>query len=180
MDLSNWNEEEKVCEVQQISIEPLQCEKNNITSCTDNLTLSDNFTLSYKGENITLSLNVTNTSVLEEKLNRLQAFQGLGTINVTLVNVTDRNATVFRISFCLTDPRGVEVLNGTVADEQALSLHITRLVQGRSAKDFQLVFDQSDMPSEALTPNANTNSIISVLKDWFSTKCEVVPSRLSK
>ena len=181
LDVSNWKEEEKECEVQQISIAPLQCEQSNITSCLDNLTLSDNFTLTYKGENITLSLNATNSSVLEEKLNQLQAFQGLGTINVTLVNVTEPgNATVFQISFCLADPRGVEVLNGTVANEQALSLHVTRLVQGKSAKDFQLVFDQPDLPSASLTPNANTNSIRGVLKDWLSTKCEVVPSRLSK
>ena len=180
MDVSNWKEEEKACEVQQISIAPLQCEQSNISSCLDNLTLSDNFTLTYKGENITLSLNATNSSVLEEKLNQLQVFHGLGTINVTLVNVTEGNATVFQISFCLADPRGVEVLNGTAADEQALSLHVTRIVQGKSAKDFQLVFDQPELPSASLTPNANTNSIKGVLKDWLSTKCEVVPSPSGK
>ena len=120
---------------------------------------------------ITLSFQDTESSVLAEKLNNLQAFQGRGAINIT--SVAEGNATVFLVSFCFTDPTGIEVLNGTVADSQALILNITRLVQGNSAKDFHLVFDQPDLASEALTPSSTKESIEKVLEDWFSKKCEV-------
>ena len=168
MDLSNWDENEQACEEQQISIEPLHCEENNITSC------SDNFTLSYLDEIITLSFQDTNSSVLAEKLNALQAFQGRGSINAT--SVAEGNATVFLVSFCFADPAGIEVLNGTVADSHALSLNTTRLVQGNSAKDFYLVFDQPDLASEALTPRSTKENIENALEGWFSKKCEV-PSK---
>ena len=167
LDFSNWDEDEKVCEVQQISIEPLQCEENNITSC------SDNFTLSNHDEILTFSLKDINSSVLEENLRQLQVFQDRGEINVTSVNGTEGNSKVFQVSFCLDDPRGVEVLNGTVADDQALFLNITRLVQGQSAKDFHLVFDQPDLPSETLKPSSTLENIEKVVKKWFSKNCEI-------
>lgn len=169
MDFSNWDENEEACEEQQISIERLNCVENNITDC------SDNFTLSYNDEAITMSLQNTNSTVLEKRLNEMQAFQGSVTINVTLVNSTEGNTTVFRVLFCSSDPRGIDALNGTVADSQALMSNITVLVQGQSAKDFQLVFDQPDLPSNALTPGSSKQSIEYVLETWFSRKCDCSP-----
>lgn len=173
LNLTNWNKDENVCEVQQISIEPLQCELNNVTSC------SDNFTLSYLDETVTFSLKDTNSDVLEEKLNRLKAFLGWGTVNVTAVNTTEGNATVFRVSFCFTEPRDMEILNGSVADNKTLFLNITRLVQGQWASYFQLVFDEPDLPSRPLKPDFNKQDIEDVFKDWFSAKCDG-PKRPSK
>lgn len=169
LDFSNWDENEEACEEQQISIETLNCVENNITNC------SDNFTLSYYDAAITMSLQYTNSTVLEKRLNEMQAFQGIVTINVTLANTTVGNTTVFRVLFCSSDPRGIDALNGTVADSQALMLNITVSVQGQSAKDFQLVFDQPDLPSNALTPSSSKQSIEQVLEDWFSRKCDSSP-----
>lgn len=157
--------------MQQVSIEPLQCEETNITSC------SDNFTLFYNDENVTLSLQDTNSAVLQRRLSELNAFQGRGPINVTSVsdgNAT--NATMFRVSFCFTDPRGVKVLNGSVADNQALTLNVSRLMHGQSAQDFRLVFDQPDMPSNVLTPSRTKENIEMVFEDWFSVKCSDIPT----
>ena len=146
----------------------MQCKQNNVTSCLDN------FTLSYKDETVPMSLEETNSSVLENKLMSLKAFQNRGPIRVDLVNTTEANMTIFNISFCFTDPREVEVLNGAVADEKVLSLNITRLVAGESAQDFQLVFDdQPHLPSKTLQPGFSKQNIEDVLKDWFSVKCEV-------
>lgn len=168
LDFSNWNEDEKVCEIQQLSITFLQCEQSNVTSCLKN------FTLSYEAETVPMSLEETSSSVLENKLMGLQAFQNRGPIRVDLVNTTEANITIFNISFCFTDPRGVEMLSGAVADEKALSLNITRLVAGESAQDFQLVFDdQPHLPSKALQSGFSKQNIEDVLKDWFSVKCEL-------
>ena len=173
LDFSNWDENERVCEVQRISIQPLLCTENNVTSCRNH---SDNFTLFYHGESVTLSLQDTNSSVLEEKLNSLSAFEGWGRINVTTVNSTEGNTTVFLVWFCFADPRGVEVLNGTAHNNQSLALNITRLVQGRSAEDFQLVvgYEMSDV----LKPSSSKSKIETVLTDLFSKQCE--ESSLSK
>ena len=168
LDFSNWNESEKVCEIQQLSITFLQCEQNNVTSCLNN------FTLSYKDETVPMSLEETSSSVLENKLMGLQAFQNRGPIRVDLVNSTEANITIFNISFCFTDPRGGEMLKGAVADKKAFSLNITRLVAGESAQDFQLVFDdQPHLPSKTLQPGFSKQNIEDVLKDWFSVKCEL-------
>ena len=173
LDFSNWDENERVCEVQRISIQPLLCTENNVTSCGNH---SDNFTLFYHGESVTLSFQDTNSSVLEEKLNSLSTFEGWGRINVTTVNSTEGNTTVFLVWFCFADPRGVEVLNGTAHNNQSLALNITRLVQGRSAEDFQLVvgYEMSDV----LKPSSSKTKIETVLTDLFSKQCE--ESSLSK
>ena len=173
LDFSNWDENERVCEVQRISIQPLHCVENNVTSCGNH---SDNFNLFYHDENITLSLQDTNRSVLEEKLNDLSAFEGLGQINVTTINSTDGNVTVFLVWFCFADPRGVEVLNGTAHNSQSLSLNITRLVEGRSAEDFQLIV--GDETSDVLKPSSSKRMIEDVLTDFFSKQC--YESSLSK
>ena len=149
------------------------CTENNVTSCGNH---SDNFTLFYHGESVTLSLQDTNSSVLEEKLNSLSAFEGWGRINVTTVNSTEGNTTVFLVWFCFAAPQGVEVLNGTAHNNQSLALNITRLVQGRSAEDFQLVvgYEMSDV----LKPSSSKTKIETVLTDLFSKQCE--ESSLSK
>lgn len=167
LDFSNWNESENTCEVQRISIQPLQCVENNVTSCGNNI---DNFTLYYHEERITLSLQDTNTSVLADKLNELIAFADWGRIDVTAVNVTEGNATVFLIWFCFDDPRGVEVFNGTAENNQTLSVNITRLVKGRSAKDFQLIVD--GVVSKVLQPSSGQEKIEKALKHLFSKHCE--------
>ena len=167
LDFSNWDENERVCEVQRISIQPLLCAENNVTSCGN---YSDNFTLFYQGESVTLSLQDTNSSVLEEKLNSLSAFVGRGRINVTSVNNTEGNSTVFLVWFCFADPRGVEVLNGTSHNNQSLSLNITRLVQGRSAEDFQLIVGYET--SDVLKPSSSKTKIETVLTALFSKQCD--------
>ena len=167
LDFSNWDENERICEVQRISIQRLLCAENNVTSCGNH---SDNFTLFYHDESVTLSLQDTNSSVLEEKLNTLSAFEGRGRINVTNVNSTEGNVTVFLVWLCFTDPRGVEVLNGTARNNQSLSLNITRLVQGRSAEDFQL--SVGDVTSDLLRPSSSKAEIEAVLTDLFSKKCD--------
>lgn len=173
LDFSNWDENERACEVQRISIQPLQCVENNITSCGN---YSDNFTLFYHGESVTLSLQDTDSFVLEEKLNELSAFEGWGRINVTTVNATEGNATVFLVWFCFADPRGVQVLYGTAHNNQSLSLNITRLVQGRSAEDFQLII--GDVTSNFLKPSSSKTKIEDELTDLFSKHCD--ESSLSK
>ena len=173
LDFSNWDENERICEVQRISIQPLLCAENNVTSCGNH---SDNFTLFYHDESVTLSLQDTNSSVLEEKLNTLSAFEGRGQINVTTVNSTEGNVTVFLVWFCFADPRGVEVLNGSAHNNQSLSLNITRLVQGRSAEDFQLIFGGET--SDVLKPSSTKTEIEAVLTDLFSKQCD--ESSLSK
>ena len=168
LDFSNWDENERVCEVQRISIQPLLCAENNVTSCGN---YSDNFTLSYHGESVTLSLQDTNSSrVLQEKLNSLSAFEGRGRINVTSVNSTEGNSTVFLVWFCFDDPRGVEVLNGTAHNNQSLSVNITRLVQGRSAEDFQLIVGYET--SDVLRPSSSKAKIETVLTALFSKQCD--------
>ena len=156
-----------MCEIQRFSIQPLQCVENNVASCGN---YSDNFTLFYRDESVALSLQDTNSSVLEEKLNELSAFEGRGRINVTTVNSTDGNTTVFLVWFCFSDPRNVEVLNGTAHNNQSLSLNITRLVQGRSAKDFQLIV--GDETSDLLKPSSSKTKIEAVLTDVFSKQCD--------
>ena len=173
LDFSNWDANESVCEVQHISVQPLLCAENNVTSCGNH---SDNFTLFYHGESITLSLQDTNSSVLEENLNALNTFEGRGRVNVTTVNSTEGNATVFLVWFCFADPRGVEVLNGTAHNNQSLSVNITRLVQGRSAEDFQLIV--GDETSDVLKPSSSKTKIEAVLTDFFSKQCD--ESSLSK
>ena len=173
LDFSDWDENERVCDVQRISVQPLLCVENNVTSCGNH---SDNFTLFYHDESVTLSLQDTNSSVLEEKLNALRAFEGRGRINVTTVNSTEGNGTVFLVWFCFADPRGVEVLNGTAHDNQSSSLNITRLVQGRSAEDFQLIVGEE--ASDVLKPSSSKTKIESVLTDLFSKQCD--ESSLSK
>lgn len=167
MDFSNWNESEKTCEVQRISIQPLQCVESNVTSCGNN---TDNFTLYYHEDSITLSLQDTNTSLLADKLNELSAFADWGRIDVTAVNVTEGNSTVFLVWFCFDDPRGIEVLNGTAENNQTMSLNITRLAQGRSAKDFQLIVE--GVVSKVLKPSSGQEKIKKVLKNLFSRHCE--------
>lgn len=167
MDFSNWDEDETACEVQRISIQSLQCVDNNITTCDNN---TDNFTLSYLGESITLSLQDTDSSVLEEKLNELSAFKSLGRVNVTTVNATEGNSTVFLVWFCFTGPRGVELLHGTAVNKQRLLLNITRLVKGQSAKEFQ--FMVGGVRSEALKPSSTQGEMEKVLKHLFSKQCE--------
>ena len=173
LDFSNWDEDERVCEVQRISIQPLLCTGNNVTSCGNH---SDNFTLFYHGESLTLSLQDTISSILEEKLNSLSAFEGRGRINVTTVNSTEGNSTVFLVWFCFADPRGVEVLNGTAHNNQRFSLNITRLVHGRSAEDFQLIVGYET--SDVLKPSSSKTEIETVLTDLFSKQC--VESSLGK
>ena len=170
LDFSNWDENERACEVQRISIQPLRCAENNVTSCGN---YSDNFTLFYHGESVTLSLQDTSSSVLEEKLNELTAFEGWGRINVTAVNATEGNATVFLVWFCFAEPRGVDVLNGTAHNSQTLLLNITRLVQGRSAEDFQLVI--GDVKSNVLKPSSSKTKIEDELRDLFSKHCDESP-----
>ena len=110
----------------------------------------------------------------------MQAFQNRGTINVTSVDINDDNTTVFQIWFCFTDPRGMGTLNGTVFDDESLSLNITRLVSGQLAQEFQLFFDdQPHLPSDTLQPSFSKQDIEEVLENWFSVKCEF-RSRLGK
>lgn len=167
MDFTNWNEDERVCEVQRLSLQPLQCVETNITSCNNT---SDNFTLSYLDERITLSLKDTSSSILAQRLNELNVFKDRGKINVTAANVTEGNATVFVIWFCFKDPRGIELLNGTAQSDQTLDLSITRDVKGQSAKDFQLFI--GGVPSIVLKPSSSIDKIEKALKRWFSVECE--------
>ena len=171
MVFSNWDENEKTCEVQRISIQPLQCVENNVTSCDNN---TDNFTLYYHDESITLSLQNTNSSILKDKLNKLSAFKDRGDINVTAVNVTESNATVFLVWFCFEDPRDLEVLNGTAENNQTLALNISRLVRGRSAKYFQLMV--GGKASKDLKPSSSKQKIEKALKKLFSRDCEKISS----
>lgn len=108
--------------------------------------------------------------MLAQKLKELNAFKGRGRINATTANVTDGNATVFLIWFCFNDPRGIELLNGTVESNETLALNITRLVEGQSAQDFQLIL--GDVPSKVLKPNSTIDKIEKALKRWFSIDCE--------
>ena len=123
---------------------------------------------------MTFSLQHTNSSVLEEKLNKLSTIHRSGRVNVTSVNTTDANVTLFRILFAFVDPRGVEMINGTSSDNRTLVLNIRRARQGRCAKNFRFVVGNT--PSEALTPSDSIADINKVLRDWFSQKCET-PSR---